>query len=62
MRLFAHHRFRESVKRYLEEGGSPTAESWRPKDLFDDWTKWVPGHYQSGSEHDITRRYFAGVS
>lgn len=62
MRLFAHHRFRESVKRHLEQGGSTTAESWRPKDLFDDWTKWVPDHYQSGSEHFITRRYFAGAS
>lgn len=60
MRLFAHHRFRESVKRHLDEIASASPESWRPKDLFDDWTKWVPKHFTAGSEHDITRRYFAG--
>jgi phosphatidylserine/phosphatidylglycerophosphate/cardiolipin synthase-like enzyme len=60
MRLFAHHRFRESVKRHLDEIASASPESWRPKDLFDDWTKWVPKHFTPGSEHDITRRYFAG--
>jgi phosphatidylserine/phosphatidylglycerophosphate/cardiolipin synthase-like enzyme len=60
MRLFAHHRFRESVKRHLAEIASATPESWRPKDLFEDWTKWVPTHFTPGSEHDITRRYFAG--
>ena len=60
MRLFAHHRFRESVKRYLEELGTPTPESWKPKDLFEDWTKWVPKHFTVGEEHEITRRYFAG--
>ena len=62
MRLFAHHRFRESVKRHLAEIGSTSAASaasWRPKDLFEDWTKWVPDHFKPGSEHDITRRYFA---
>ena len=61
MRLFAHHRFRESVKRHLEEIQSATPESWRPKDLFEDWTKWVPKHFAKGSEHYISRRYFAGA-
>ena len=60
MRLFAHHRFRESVKRHLDEIASASPESWRPKDLFEDWTKWVPVHFTAGSEHDIKRRYFAG--
>jgi phosphatidylserine/phosphatidylglycerophosphate/cardiolipin synthase-like enzyme len=60
MRLFAHHRFRESVKRHLDEIGTPSPESWRPRDLFTDWKDWVPGHFRSGSEHEIARRYYAG--
>ena len=60
MRLFAHHRFRESVKRHLDQVGTTEAASWRPRDLFEDWTKWLPSHFKPGSEHDITRRYFAG--
>lgn len=59
MRLFAHHRFRESVMRHLKESGSTTFHGWKPQDLFDDWRKWVPKHFQKGSEHDIKRRYFA---
>ena len=70
MRLFAHHRFRESVKRHLEEiAGSPgtagmteseKADLWKPKDLFEDPNDWVPAQFKPGSEHDIKRRYFAG--
>jgi PLD-like domain len=60
MRLFAHHRFREAVKRWLDEGG-PSEESWRPRDLFVDPKDWVPKHFKPGSEYDITRRYFAGT-
>ncbi len=60
MRLFAHHRFREAVKRWLDDGG-PSEEFWRPRDLFVDPNDWVPKHFQPGSEHDITRRYFAGT-
>ncbi len=60
MRLFAHHRFRESVKRHIEETGTASPESWRPKDLFEDWKDWVPKQFAPGSEHDISRRYFAG--
>ena len=70
MRLFAHHRFRESVKRHLDDiQGSPAAANltvseqaalWKPRDLFDDPKDWVPAQFKPGSEHDIKRRYFAG--
>ena len=62
MRIFSHHRFRESVKRHIEQFGSAAFNTWRPQDLFEDWTKWVPMHFSEGSEHDIKRRYFAGAS
>jgi hypothetical protein len=60
MRVFAHHRFRESVKRHIEEFGTAARDSWKPQDLFEDWKKWVPGHFSPGSEKDIKRRYFIG--
>jgi hypothetical protein len=70
MRLFAHHRFRESVKRHLDEiQGAPgtagmteseKAALWKPRDLFEDPDDWVPAQFASGSEHEIKRRYFAG--
>lgn len=60
MRVFAHHRFRESVKRHIEKFGSAARDTWRPQDLFEDWRKWVPGHFRAGAEKDIKRRYFAG--
>ena len=60
MRVFAHHRFRESVKRHIKAVGSAAANTWKPQDLFEDWKKWVPAHFKKGSEHDIKRRYFAG--
>ena len=68
MRLFAHHRFRESVARHIHDAGldhasdaeiAAAAKAWRPKDLFDDPADWVPDHFKAGSEHDIARRYFA---
>jgi phosphatidylserine/phosphatidylglycerophosphate/cardiolipin synthase-like enzyme len=61
MRIFAHHRFRESVARHIEEFGTAAFNSWKPQDLFEDWRKWVPNHFKPGSEHDIKRRYFAGL-
>ncbi|HOX50713.1 MAG TPA: phospholipase D-like domain-containing protein, partial [Fibrobacteria bacterium] len=61
MRLFAHHRFRESVARHIEEFGEESFDTWKPQDLFEDWRKWVPKHFEAGSEYDIKRRYFAGV-
>ncbi len=61
MRIFAHHRFRESVKRHIEEHGTAAFDSWKPQDLFEDWTKWVPKHFKPGSEADIKRRYFAAA-
>ncbi|MCA6218100.1 hypothetical protein KGA65_16315 [Ideonella sp. B7] len=60
MRVFAHHRFRESVKRHIEEFGAAAPETWKPQDLFEDWRKWVPDHFMPGSEKDIKRQYFAG--
>jgi hypothetical protein len=59
MRLFAHHRFRESVAWYAQQQGT-SGSAWKPRDLFTDWRKWVPDHFKSGSEKDIKRRYFAG--
>lgn len=59
MRVFAHHRFRESVKRHIEEFGTDAFNSWKPQDLIEDWRKWVPAHFRAGSEKDIKRRYFA---
>lgn len=60
MRLFAHHRFRESVARHVKEHGDAAFETWKPQDLFEDWRKWVPKHFEPGSKHDIKRRYFVG--
>lgn len=60
MRVFAHHRFRESVARHIKEFGSAAFETWKPQDLFEDWRKWVPKHFDAGSEYDIKRRYYFG--
>ena len=60
MRVFAHHRFRESVKSHIERFGPAAINTWKPQDLHEDWRKWVPVHFKQGSEHDIKRRYFAG--
>jgi phosphatidylserine/phosphatidylglycerophosphate/cardiolipin synthase-like enzyme len=60
MRIFAHHRFRESVARHIKEHGSAAFNTWKPQDLFEDWRQWVPQQFRAGSEHDIKRRYFAG--
>ncbi len=59
MRIFAHHRFRESVTRYLKRYGKDFTNFWKPQDLFEDPTLWVPKHFKTGSEYDIKRRYFA---
>ena len=59
MRLFAHHRFRESVKRHIQRFGSAAFNTWKPQNLFEDWQQWVPAHFKAGSEYDIKRRYFA---
>ncbi len=60
MRVFAHHRFRESVKRHIQQFGSAAFNTWKPQDLFEDWRKWVPGHFKVGGEHEIKRNYFVG--
>ena len=59
MRVFAHHRFRKSVARHIEQFGSAAFNTWKPQDLFEDSRNWVPMHFRPGSEHDIKRRYFA---
>lgn len=59
MRIFAHHRFRESVARHIQQHGSTAFNTWKPQDLFEDWKKWVPVHFKHGSEAEIRRRYFA---
>lgn len=61
MRVFAHHRFRESVKRHIERFGAAASHMWKPMDLFDDWTQWVPEHFKPGTEKDIKRRYYIGA-
>jgi len=61
MRVFAHHRFRESVKRHIEASGSAGPETWKPQDLFENWREWVPEHFRARAEKDIKRRYFAGA-
>lgn len=58
MRIFAHHRFRESVQRHIDEHGSAAFDTWKPQDLFEKPSEWVPDHFRSGSEKDIKRRYF----
>ncbi len=60
MRLFAHHRFRESVKRHIDQFGSAAFNTWKPQDLFEDWKKWVPTHFKVGGEYAIKRAYFVG--
>ena len=60
MRVFAHHRFRESVKRHIKQHGSAAFNTWKPQDLFEDWKLWVPGHFKAGGEYEIKRRYFVG--
>jgi len=58
MRIFSHHRFRESVCRHLEMHG-PGVE-WKPQDLKEKTEEWLPIHYKSGSEHSLRRAYFSG--
>lgn len=58
MRVFAHHRFRESVAKHVRKQGSAAFGTWKPQDLFENWRDWVPVHFEAGSERDIKRRYF----
>ena len=60
MRVFAHHRFRESVKRHIDRFGPGAFNTWKPQDLFEDWKEWVPMHFKPGTEPDIKRLYFSG--
>lgn len=58
MRVFAHHRFRESIARYIKKFGSEAHIAWKPQDLFEGWHGWVSNQFKEGSEHYIKRRYF----
>ena len=59
MRIFSHHRFRESLEIHLRT--HHTLEDWKPRDLAERWEDWGPKHYVRGSEYEIKRRYFAGT-
>ena len=58
MRIFAHYRFRESILIHLEKHGS--LDDWKPQNLFEKPSEWVPQHYKKGSEYALRRVYFAG--
>ena len=69
MRLFAHHRFRESVKRHLDEiQGSPAASTMTESEATASGARRTCSRtgrtgacpVKPGSEHDLKRRYFAG--
>lgn len=61
MRVFAHHRFRESVARHAAKYGKAASANWKPQDLAEDWRAWVPPHFKAGSTHDLKRKYFYGA-
>ena len=48
MRIFAHHRFRESVARHIEKFGTAAFNTWKPQDLFEDWTQMGARPFQGG--------------
>jgi len=56
MRIFSHHRFRESLAIQLENQGS--LDGWRPRDL-DESDAWVARHYDSDQEPFFRRNYFS---
>jgi phosphatidylserine/phosphatidylglycerophosphate/cardiolipin synthase-like enzyme len=57
MRIFSHHRFRESLAIQLENTGS--LDGWRPHDLDED-DSWVNPHYSPQQERFFRRNYFSG--
>lgn len=58
MRIFSHHRFRESLALRLENHGS--LSGWRPRDL-DETDSWVAPHYDTNQERFFRRNYFSGT-
>ena len=58
MRIFSHHRFRESLAIRLENYG--TLAGWRPRDL-DETDAWVAPHYDTNQERFFRRQYFSGA-
>jgi hypothetical protein len=57
MRVFSHHRFRESLAIQIENHGN--LDGWRPRDL-DETDDWVVPHYDAGEERFFRRNYFSG--
>lgn len=57
MRLFSHHAFRESLKRYLQQHGN--VDGWKPQDLKETSKEWLTDHFQDGSQHFNRRTYFS---
>ena len=57
MRIFSHHRFRESLAIHLANHG--TLDGWTPRDLYESDT-WVARHYDAHQERFFRRAYFSG--
>lgn len=56
MRIFSHHRFRESLAIRVANTGS--AAGWSPHDL-DESDAWVAKHYDPNQERFFRRNYFS---
>lgn len=56
MRIFSHHRFRESLSIHLNKYHNLT--NWKPRDL-DETDGWVRQHYDNNKERYFRRRYFS---
>jgi phosphatidylserine/phosphatidylglycerophosphate/cardiolipin synthase-like enzyme len=59
MRIFTHHRFRESLQIYYDK--YHTTVGWKPQDLKEKTDEWLPIHYKTGSEYPLRRAYFSGA-
>lgn len=55
LRVYAHHAFRESVKRAKDQGKT----EWRPQYLLPDAT-WQTDHFTEGNESYLRRTYYIG--
>ncbi len=57
MRIFSHHRFRESLAIHLNKHG--TLQDWKPRDLSEDPDQWVAPHFDTGNERHFRRIYLS---
>ena len=57
MRIFSHHRFRESLAIHLAQSGH--LDDWKPRDLAEDSDQWLHAHYDPGNERFMRRIYFS---